>query len=50
MTSPAAEEDRLLNWVIELFGTPSPAADEPAGYVDAGARVAWEESGSDPRG
>ncbi len=47
MTGPAVDEDRLLNWVIELSGTPAPAQDEPAGYVDAGARVAWEESGSE---
>ncbi len=45
MKDTTSDDDRLLNWVVELSGQAVNRSGEVDAYVDAGARVAWDEAG-----
>jgi hypothetical protein len=45
MHTTQTDEDRLQNWVVEVSGQAVSHRTEINAYVDAGARVAWDESG-----
>jgi len=45
MRNTTSDDDRLLDWVVELSDQAISRPAEPDAYVDAGARVAWDDAG-----